>query len=89
MADDTNKHRNFLADTVEVVDNFMESYEALQAWRTEYDALDYGNTLDPAAFDGTNEHLDLADVVAVATTQAALEAVLAAGHRTNLLRVRR
>ena len=89
MADDTNKHRNFLADTVEVVDKFMAAYEDLQAWRTEYDALDYGNMLDPVAFDGANEHLEIADVVAVATTQAALEGVLSAGHRTNLLRVRR
>lgn len=89
MADDTNKQRNFLATTVTLVDNFMASYEALQAWRTEYDALDYGNTLLPAAFDGDNEHLEVADIVSVATTQAALEGLLAAGHRTNLLRVRR
>lgn len=89
MPDDSNKHRNFLADTVEVVDNFMAAYEALQAWRSEYDALDYGNTLDPAAFDGDNEHMEIADVVAVATSQAAIEVLMVAGNRTNLLQVRR
>ncbi len=88
MAVDTDKHRNFISDTLEVVNNYLAASEALQAWRDEYDALDYGNALEAAAFDGANQHLEIADIVAVATTQAALEVVMTAGHRTNLMRVR-
>lgn len=89
MADLTAKQINFVSRTINTVDNFMQAYEELVELRSEYDALDYGNTLQAGAFAGTNEHLEVADIVAVITSQAAIETVLAAGHRTNLLKVRR
>ena len=89
MATLDDKQRNFVSRTIEAADQFMTAYEELQEIRTEYDALDYGNTLTAPAFEGDNQHVDLANVVAVITTQAALEGLLAAGHRTNLMKVRR
>lgn len=89
MATLDDKQRNFVSRTIEAVDQFMIAYEELQEIRTEYDALDYGNTLTAAAFAGENQHVDLVDLVAVITSQAAIETTLAAGHRTNLLKVRR
>ncbi len=89
MATLDSKHANFTSRLIEVTDNFMQAYEELEEVRSEYDALDYGNTLTAAAFAGENQHVDLADVVAVMVSQAAIETTLAAGHRTNLLKVRR
>ena len=84
-----NKQRNFVSRTIEAVDSFMQAYEELQEIRTEYDALDYGNTLTAAAFAGENQHVDLVDVVAVITSQTNIETTMAAGNRTNFLKVRR
>lgn len=89
MATLDDKQRNFVSRTIEAVDQFMQAYEELQEVRSEYDALDYGNTLTAAAFAGENQHVDLADVAAVIVSQVAIETVLATGHRTNLLKVRR
>jgi len=89
MAELTAKQTNFVSRTISTVDNFMQAYEELVELRSEYDALNYGNTLQAGAFVGDNEHLEVADIVAVINSQAAIETVLAAGHRTNLLKVRR
>lgn len=88
MADLTAKQINFVSRTIDTVNKFMEAYEELVELRSEYDALDYGNTLLPAAFTGNNQHLEVADIVAVMTSQAAIEADMASGHRTNLLKAR-
>ncbi len=89
MADLTAKQINFVSRTITTVDNFMLAYEELVELRSEYDALDYGNTLQAGAFVGANEHLEVGDIVAVMVSQAAIETTLSAGHRTNLLKVRR
>lgn len=88
MADLVAKHSNYVTRVVQAVDNFMSAHEEMMLLLEEYDALDYGNQLLPAAFDGNNAHLGMADIVAVMVTHAAIETVMDAGHRTNLMTTR-
>lgn len=61
----------------------------LRALNAESTALDLGNVLTTEDFAGGNSHLSAADIVAVTgTTLAAVEVLLAAGHATNLYKVR-
>lgn len=58
----------------------------LVALQREWNAMDYGNTLEPGA--GANEGLVAADVGAVVfDTANAMVAVLNAGHATNMARL--
>ena len=58
----------------------------LVALQREWNALDYGNTLEPGA--GANEGLVAADVGAVVfDTANAMVAVLNAGHATNMAKL--
>lgn len=83
------KQANYVSRLIEATDIFMNAYERLQDLRAEYDALDYGNRLATAGFVGENEHVELADVVALINSQTAIETTLAAGHRTNMLKMKR
>jgi hypothetical protein len=67
----------------------IETVDALNALRSEYDALDYGNTLTDDDFAGANEDVTIAEIQAViGTTLDALNALLQAGHGTNLMTIR-
>lgn len=51
-------------------------------------ALDLPNVMTAEDFDGANAHIAPADITAViGTTLPAIEALLAAGHATNLYKV--
>jgi hypothetical protein len=63
-----------------------ESIHAMKALQAEWQALDYGTTLD--AGEGTNDGITSAEVGSVLfDTITAFETVLAAGHATNMARL--
>lgn len=63
-----------------------DALNALVALQREWNALDYGNTLEPGA--GANAGLTDTEVGAVVfDTANAFVAVLAAGHATNMARL--
>jgi len=63
-----------------------DGINALVALQREWQALDYGNTLEPGA--GANAGLTDTEVGAVVfDTANAMVAVLAAGHATNMARL--
>jgi len=63
-----------------------DGINALVAMQREWNALDYGNTLEPGA--GANDGLTDTEVGAVVFDSAnAFVAVLAAGHATNMARL--
>jgi len=63
-----------------------DGINALVALQREWNALDYGNTLEPGA--GANDGLTDTEVGAVVFDSAnAFVAVLAAGHATNMAKL--
>ena len=63
-----------------------DGINALVSLQREWQALDYGNTLEPGA--GSNEGLTDTEVGAVVfDTANAMVAVLNAGHATNMARL--
>lgn len=63
-----------------------DGISALVALQSEWDALDYGNTLEDGA--GANSGITRAEVSAVVNTTAdALVALLAQGHATNMAKL--
>lgn len=61
----------------------------LQALKTNWIYLDLGNVLTEADFQGQHEGLSVTDIANVGgTTLTAIEALLAAGHGTNLYKIR-
>ena len=63
-----------------------DGINALVALQREWQALDYGNTLEPGA--GANDGLTDTEVGAVVfDTANAMVAVLAAGHATNMAKL--
>jgi hypothetical protein len=68
--------------------NLLTTIHKLRALRQKQDALDLGNTLNQSDIGGANEGILVADVVAVlGVTLEAFEALLTAGHATNLHKV--
>jgi hypothetical protein len=58
-------------------------------WDSLYNAVITADDFEPAADKaGTNAEIDLAVLTAEMTTQAALDGLMDAGHRTNLLKVK-
>jgi len=68
--------------------NLITTIQKLRALRQKQDALDLSNTLNQADIGGANEGIVVAEIVAVlGITLEAFEALIAAGHATNLHRV--
>lgn len=66
------------------VTTFLRALDTLMAARRQWDALDYGTTLPPEAFEGANSDLDLAELTAAVSSVEAINGFVAAGHATNL-----
>jgi hypothetical protein len=67
----------------------LDAIDNLNALRKEYDQLDYSNTLGNDAFVGSNADVTKAELMSViGTTLDSLNALMAAGHGTNLQRMR-
>lgn len=77
---------DFITETRIHVRAIWNAINSLKALQREYTALDYGNTLEPG--NGENAGLGAVEVgAAIFDTTTALEALLAAGHATNLARL--
>jgi hypothetical protein len=69
--------------------NLVTAIEALQTINVEWTYLDLGNVIQLGDFTGLHEGLTVADLSAViGTTLGAIDSLLAAGHGTNLYKVR-
>lgn len=66
----------------------LDGVEELDNLKAEWDALGLSGTLTEDTFQGENEGLAEADIAGVYTTHAALKALFAQGHATNLYKVK-
>lgn len=83
------KHVNFSNRQIIAVANLLEALKELRALKAEWDALSYATEISDTDLAETLGHVEAKDLAAVFVTLAALEALLAAGHATNLHRVTR
>lgn len=80
---------DFVSEVRSDVKVLTEALDRLRNKQLEWNALDYGNTLLPEDLEGSSEGVVPADVGAVVFgTVDAFDAVLAAGHATNLYKLR-
>jgi len=80
------RQQDFISNARTVNKQIWDGINALVALQREWQALDYGNTLEPGA--GANDGLTDTEVGAVVfDTANAMVAVLAAGHATNMARL--
>lgn len=84
-----NKKLNFISRQIEVNERLVQAYLDYLEMRTEYDALDYGNTLTDGDIAGDVAHVTKADLVAAFVSLANIQAVMSAGNLTNFLKLRR
>jgi hypothetical protein len=68
---------------------WVQAQNALIDLRREWDALDLANELTEADFVGENTGLTPAEIAAVYTTLTAELALMAQGHITNLMAVKK
>ena len=80
------REQDFITEARQQNKAIWDGINALVALQREWNALDYGNTLD--AGDGDNTGISAAEVGAVVFDSAnAFVGVLAAGHATNMARL--
>ena len=68
----------------QVTTNWLTALEDLNAMREQYDALDYGNTLPPEAFEGANADITKEQLVAAVGSVEALNSTFESGHNSNM-----
>lgn len=67
----------------------LDEVAALEALRQEWDALDYGNSLNQEAdFVGENVEITKAQLADAVTSVGTISNLLGQGHRTNLYKIR-
>ena len=81
------KNSDFITRARQAASNLLTALAILDNVRLEWDSL-YNAVITAEDFDGTNSEIDLTILTAEMTTQAAIDTLLDAGHRTNLLKVR-
>jgi hypothetical protein len=80
------RQSDFITESRQHARALWNAINGLKSMQREWNALDLGNTLDPG--EGANAGIVAADVGSVVfDTTAALEAVLNAGHATNLAKL--
>ena len=80
------REQDFISEAKAANRQIWDGINALVALQREWNALDYGNTLDPGA--GENEGLTAVEVGAVVFDSAnALVTTLNAGHATNMAKL--
>ncbi len=70
------------------VRKILDGVEELDNLRAAWDALGLSGALTEDMFQGENEGLTEADIAGVYNTHAALKALFAQGHATNLYKVK-
>jgi hypothetical protein len=82
----TVRHQTYIDQARGLNRQIWEGIHALQAMQAEWNALDYGSTMEAGT--GANAGIDPAEVGAVVFDSAnALKAVLNAGHATNMAKL--
>lgn len=61
---------------------WLTALEDLLALKSQYTALDLGNTLTPPDFEGANSDIDAAAIAAGVTSVDAINALFTTGHHT-------
>lgn len=89
MADQTNKHINFVSRSIETAEKVLAAADALSDLKREFVELGMGGAIGSNAFVGDNAHLALADLANLSEFEAALTGLLDDGARSDLLRFRR
>jgi hypothetical protein len=85
-AQQMSRENDYIGEARAAAREVWDGISKLKALQREYNALDYGTTLDTGA--GDNAGITAAQVGAVVfDTANALETVLAAGHATNLAKL--
>lgn len=80
------REQDFITEARQHARNLLNAQLALESLQTEYNALDYGTTLDDGEGDNTGITKTMVGAV-VFDTANAIRAVLAAGHATNLAKL--
>lgn len=80
------KNSDFITRSRQAAKAVLEALKTLDDLRLQWDSL-YNSTVTADDFDGSNAVISLADITAEFTTQAAIDGLMDAGHRTNLLKV--
>ena len=81
------KNSDFITRARQAASAVLAALDTLDGIRLEWDSL-YNAVITADDFDGTNAEIDLTILTAEMTTQAALDALMDAGNRTNLLKVK-
>jgi hypothetical protein len=84
----TQKKSAFLTRYFAAVGQALDALGNLDYLREEWDRLDYGNQIVQADIEGFHLHLTPQILADGFNSHAAINALLAAGHGTNLERVR-
>lgn len=80
------REQNFITEARELNRQIWNGINALVAMQREWNALDYGSTLDPGT--GDNTGIEAAEVGAVVFDSAnAFVGVLNGGHATNMAKL--
>lgn len=81
------REQDYITEAREHARNIFNGINQLLAMQNEWNALDYGNTLDPGS--GDNDGLVRADIGAVVfdTVNELKLRIMDTGHKTNLARL--
>jgi hypothetical protein len=84
MATDARKS-DFISEAREAARDLWNAQQKFIGLQAEWNGQDYGNTITAEDFSGSNEGLTTANIGAVVfDTANAVQAVMAAGHATNV-----
>ena len=83
------KHSNFVTQVIVTNERLLASLEDFQNLRLEWDALGLSTAITDASLTGDNAHITPAILGDAFSSLEALQAVMNAGHRTNLYRLKR
>lgn len=78
------KNADFVSQYRAATSRWLTALEDLLALKSQYTALDLGNTLTPPDFEGANSDIDAGDIAAGVTSVDAINALFLQGHSTNL-----
>ena len=84
------KNSDFITRSRQAAAEVLQALSKLDGIRLEWDTL-YNATITATDFGaeaGTNGEITLTDLTALMTTQAAIDSLMDAGNRTNLLKVK-
>jgi hypothetical protein len=80
-------NQDFISKYRQATTAWLTALNTLLAYRAQWDALDYSNTLTEEDFAGANSDIDLAAMQAAVASVEAIETFVASGHATNLYRL--